>query len=339
MQSVSPPGTAPRPLVDDRARSHNGAPPISDDLAMALYEHMVAARVIDERLAALQLSGRVLQHASALGQEAAVIGAVAAVRDDDWVFLGSPEFGAALWRGMPVALYAHRAFGTATDVVLGRSRIPSPSPRVGRNITHAVGVAWAARLRRHDLAVLLLFGESATSGHDFHAGLNFAGVARVPLIALCWNGGPAASSRTAVAGVAAKAVAYGLPAVRVDGCDVIAVWSAVREARARASAGGGATLIEAVGAPPGDGENPELGAARDPVARFRRTLEERGCWGEDRERQLREGVNADVQRAIAEAEMSPVPAPDTLFDNVYADVPRHLREQRDEWARVTGAFA
>ncbi len=338
MQSVSPPGTAPRP-VDDRVRSRNGAPPISDDLARALYEHMVMARVMDERLAALQHSGRVTQHASALGQEATAIGAVAAVRDDDWVFLGAPEFGAALWRGMPLALYAHRAFGTATDAVLGRSRIPSPSPLPGRNITHAVGVAWAARLRRHDLAVLLLFGERATSGHDFHAGLNFAGVARVPLIALCWNGGRAASSRTAVAGVAAKAVAYGLPAVRVDGGDVIAVWNAVREARARASAGEGATLIEAVGMPPGEGENPELGSASDPVDRLRRTLEERGCWGEDRERQLRDDVNADVQRAIAKAEMSPMPAPDTLFDNVYADAPRHLREQRDGLARIVGAFA
>jgi pyruvate dehydrogenase E1 component subunit alpha len=339
MQSVSPPGTAPRPIVDDRARSHNGAPPISDDLAMALYEHMVVARAIDERLAALEHGGRATRHAIALGQEATAIGAVAAVRDDDWVFLGAPEFGAALWRGMSPALYVHRAFGTATDPFLGRLRVPSASPLVGRNITHAVGMAWAARLRRHDLAALLFFGESATSGHDFHAGLNFAGVARAPLIAICWSGGRAASSRTAVAGVAAKAVAYGLPGVCVDAGDVLAVWSAVREARARASAGEGATLIEAVARPPGEGENPELGSARDPVARLRRTLEERGCWGEDRDRQLRDDANADADRAIAEAEMSPVPAPDTLFDNVYADVPRHLREQRDGLARVTGASA
>jgi 2-oxoisovalerate dehydrogenase E1 component alpha subunit len=308
---------------------------VSDELAIALYEHMVLARTLDERLVALQQAGGIASHASALGEEAAVVGAVAAMHDDDWIFPSSREFAAALWRGMPLAAYAHQVHGTARDAGRGRNapdpawwkaaRVASVSPLVGTHIPHAVGLAWAARMKKVPTAALVFFGEGATSSGDFHTGLNFAGVTKAPLVALCRNNGWAtstpASRQTASKGFAVKAVAYGLRGVRVDGADVVAVLGAVREARARAVAGLGGTLIEAV--IPGKD-------ADDPVARMRRLLEsQRGAWDEARETRLRAEVGADVERALAEAAGADKPARATMFDDVYAEPPWHLKEQRD----------
>ncbi|HEX3770319.1 MAG TPA: thiamine pyrophosphate-dependent enzyme, partial [Polyangiaceae bacterium] len=214
---------------------------VSDELAVALYEQMVLARELDDRLVTLQREGRIVSHASAAGEEAAIVGAAAALRDEDWVFLASREMAAALWRGMPLAACAHHAFGTARGPGKGRNlhgapfwkptRVASTSPLAGTQIPHAVGVAWAARVRREDVAALVFFGEGATSSADFHTGLNFAGVTRAPVLAVCRNNGWATSTpaarQTASEGFAIKALAYGLRGVRVDGGDVTAVLGVV----------------------------------------------------------------------------------------------------------------
>jgi|HubBroStandDraft_2_1064218.scaffolds.fasta_scaffold26886_2 pyruvate dehydrogenase E1 component alpha subunit len=316
---------------------------IPDELAVALYEQMVLSREADAHLVALQRQGRIAHHASAHGEEAAIVGAAAAVRDEDWMFLASRDFAAALWRGMPLAALMHHAFGTSRAPGKGRAaqsppfwkpaRVVSTSPLSGTQVLHAAGVAWAARARKEDRAALVFFGEGATSTADFHAGLNFAGVTRSPLVAVCRNNGWAtttpADRQTASDGFAVKAVAYGVRAVRVDGADIVAVFGVVREARARASAGEGCTLIEAVTSPRAQGDSDDSWSARDPLARMRRHLERRGLWGEDRDAQLRADVREDVRRAIEEAvQAAGTPAAD-LVDDVYAHVPWHLREQRD----------
>jgi 2-oxoisovalerate dehydrogenase E1 component alpha subunit len=351
MQSVSPPGTAPiRTLLDDDALGGAGAPALSDDLAIALYEHMVLARIIDEQLVGRTGDRSPSHHASALGEEATIVGAAAAMRDDDWIFLGSSDFAAALWRGMPLRSYAHHVFGKGVGPGPGRdapgppfwrpARVASASPLPGARIAHAVGVAWAARLRRSDVAALVLFGGRATSSNDFHAGLNFAGVHRAPVIAVCRHAvadpSIGASRPRPTSGLAVKAVAYGLPGVRVDGGDILAVWSAVHEARARAAAGQGGTLIEAVTLPPRDGESRDAWAERDPIARARRVLEARRVWSSERDRQLWDDVRADVECAFAEAVEAPGPAGEALFDHVYAALPAHLRDARARMASHPG---
>jgi pyruvate dehydrogenase E1 component alpha subunit len=316
---------------------------VADELAVALYEQMVLARELDDRLVALQREGRIASHSSSVGEEAAIVGAAAALRDEDWVFLASREIAAALWRGMPLAACAHHLFGTARSAGKGRNvhsppfwkptRVASVSPLSGTQIPHAVGVAWAARVRKEDVAALVFFGEGATSSADFHTGLNFAGVTRAPVLALCRNNGWAASTpasgQTASAGFALKAVAYGMRGVRVDGGDVIAVLSVVREARARASAGEGGTLIEAVTEPRRESDTDETWSQRDPIARMRRYLEARGLTSGEREELLATEVRADVERALAEAAAGAALGKETLFDDVYAVLPWHLREQRD----------
>jgi 2-oxoisovalerate dehydrogenase E1 component alpha subunit len=316
-------------------------PGLDGELAIALYEQMVLARETDAHLVALQRQGRIMHHASAHGEEAAVVGAAAAVRDGDWMFLASREFAAALWRGMPLAALVHHALGSAGAPGRGRdaqappfwkpARVVSTSPLSATQVPHAAGVAWSARARREDVAALVFFGEGATSSSDFHAGLNFAGVTRSPLVAVCRNNGWATSTsadrQTASDGFAVKAVAYGVRAVRVDGADVVAVFGVVREARERASAGEGCTLVEAVTTPRGEAESDASWSARDPIARMRRHLEQRGLWSEERDAQLRAEVAADVERAIAEADR-PSAAPIADFaEDVYAQMPWHLREQ------------
>jgi pyruvate dehydrogenase E1 component alpha subunit len=343
MQTHASPPPPVGALRDDGSvdPAHDGE--VADELAVALYEQMVLARELDDRLVALQREGRIASHSSAMGEEAAIVGAAAALRDEDWVFLASREIAAALWRGMPLAACAHHLFGTARSAGKGRNvhappfwkptRVASVSSLSGTQIPHAVGVAWAARVRKEDVAALVFFGDGATSSADFHTGLNFAGVTRAPVLALCRNNGWAtstpASAQTASAGFAVKAVAYGLRGVRVDGGDVIAVLSVVREARVRASAGEGGTLIEAVTEPRRDGDTDETWSRRDPIARMRRYLEARGLASREREELLTTEVRADVERALAEAATGVTPGKETLFDDVYAAPPWHLREQRE----------
>jgi 2-oxoisovalerate dehydrogenase E1 component alpha subunit len=332
-----PPAPAATPLAvlrEDGSLDPEHAAGLTGELAVALYEHMVLARVLDERLIALQRAGRITQHASALGEEATIVGAVAAMLDDDWVFPGPRDVAAALWRGVPLAAVAHHSYGSARDAGKGRdapgppfwrgAHVASTSPVVGALIPHAVGVAWAARMRKAAATVLVFFGEGATSSGDFHTGLNFAGVTQAPIIALCKNNGFAtstpASAQTASAGFAVKALAYGLRGVRVDGADVVAVLSVVREARARAVAGQGGTLIEAV-IPGSD--------TVDPIARMRLHLDSRGLGGAEREQRLLADVGADVDRALAEAAQAEKPTRDTLFGDVYAEPPWNLAEQRE----------
>ena len=324
---------------------------LTDELAVALYEHMVLSRAVDERLVGLQREGVIASHASAVGEEAAIVGAVAAMHDDDWIFPSSREHAAALWRGMPLAAYAHHAFGSARDPSRGRNapdppfwkaaRVASVSPLVGTQIPHAVGVAWAASMRKDPIASLVFFGEGATSSNDFHTGLNFAGVTRAPVVALCRNNGWAtstpASKQTASDGFAIKAVAYGLRGVRVDGADVVAVLGAVRDARARAVSGLGGTLIEAVMPKSQAADLEPLGVrvepGADPLIRTRHHLESRGLWDAARELRLSTDVRADVERAIAEAAATERPARATMFDDVYGELPWHLREERDSEPR------
>jgi pyruvate dehydrogenase E1 component alpha subunit len=341
MQTPGPP-TPPVDGMSENAIDAMHAATVSDELAVALYEQMVLARELDDRLVVLQREGRIVSHSSAAGEEAAIVGAAAALRDEDWVFLASREMAAALWRGMPLSACAHHVFGTVQSAGMGRNahappfwkatRVASVSPLSGTQIPHAVGVAWAARMRKEDVASLVFFGEGATSSGDFHTGLNFAGVTKAPVLAVCRNNGWAtstpASRQTASDGFAIKAVAYGLHGVRVDGGDVVAVLGVVREARARASAGEGGTLIEAVTSPRREGETDESWANRDPIARMRRHLETRGLSSAERDVGLLSEVRGDVDRALAEAAASPAPGRTAIFDHVYAVEPWHLREQR-----------
>jgi pyruvate dehydrogenase E1 component alpha subunit len=345
-----------RVMRDDGTLDPGRDPGLEPEQVVKLFQAMLKTRLVDDRLFALQRQGRIGFHVGAQGEEAAVCAATYALRDHDWVFPCYREQGAALVRGFELQTYLDNVFGNARDVGRGRQmpdhitsrkhRYASVSSPVGTQITQAVGFAWAAKLRGDGTVALVYFGEGATSSSDFHGGLNFAGVYRAPVVFFCRNNGWAISApsqeQTASSSFAVKAEAYGMPGVRVDGNDVFAVVSVVREAVRRAARGEGPTLVEAVTYRTGGhstSDDPDryrpkdelaVWLRRDPIDRLRRHLELTGGWSPEQERRFVQEVDSDFRAAVASAESVPPPPLESMFDDVYAALPWHLREQRDQ---------
>jgi 2-oxoisovalerate dehydrogenase E1 component alpha subunit len=356
-RSTRPPQLTPdvvRVLGDDGVLDEQHDPRLSVEEMVSVYRHMVETRVLDERLVALQRQGRIGFHVGSQGEEASIIGAAFALRKDDWIFPCYREFGAALMRGLPLQKLVDNCFGNVNDTVKGR-QMPhhytckaigwaSVSSPVGTQITHAVGFGWAAKLSHEDKVSLVYFGEGATSSSDFHSGMNFAGVFRVPCVFLCRNNGWAISTpaekQTASRTFAEKGHSYGVPGIRVDGNDILAVISVTRRAVARAAAGLGPTLIEAVtyrmgGHTTSDDPDRYRGAQDmepwkfvDPISRFREFLIGQGHWDLEREAAWLADVEQRFRSAVELAESAPPPPLESMFDDVYEKLPWHLVEQR-----------
>jgi 2-oxoisovalerate dehydrogenase E1 component alpha subunit len=338
-----------RVLRDDGSLDPATDPKSDPAEVVAIYRAMVRVRALDERLIALQRLGRIAFHVGSQGEEGAILGSAAALRERDWIFPCYREFGAALWRGMPLAAYVNHMFGNVGDPIKGRqmpdhygakvARFTSISSPVGTQITQAAGFAWAAKIKKDDVATLVYFGEGATSSGEFHNGINFAGVFRAPVILFCRNNGWAstlpADKQTASESFAAKGVAYGVPGVRCDGNDLFAVLKVTRDAIARASRGEGPTLIEALTArmpatrDPKDPVDPGW-KKKDPLARVRRHLESRGLWSEAKQRDYEGETFAEIDAAVDAAEALGPPALGTMFDDVYGSPTPQLEEQRAE---------
>jgi len=324
---------------------------------LALYRWMVLERALDERMVTLQRQGRIGFYIGSVGEEATVLGSASAMEPHDWIVPCYREHGAALLRGMPLSTFVCNLLGNAGDAMLGHQMpcheawkpglFTSISSPIGTQIPHAVGAAWAARIRREEMVALVYFGEGATSSSDFHAGLNFAAVNRVPVIFLCRNNGWAISvprdRQTASETIAQKAIAYGMRGERVDGNDLPAVHAVTRRARARAAENEGPTLIECVtyrmeGHSTSDDPRayrPEAAVEpwrkKDPILRLRGLLVRMGALTEADDDRLRREVREEVQKAVAEAEAFPGKPPlETIIQGVYSEPLRQQREQLDD---------
>jgi pyruvate dehydrogenase E1 component alpha subunit len=348
------------------ARGADGPIPAepSDDPSTAdlpkLYRAMVLARAVDERCLTLQRQGRIGFYVPLQGQEAAQVGCAWALEPEDWVFPAYRELAVALVRGVPLKLLFDQFIGNSGDVLKGRQmpnhygyrefRFVTASSPVGTQISQAVGAAMAARWKGEEIVTATFFGDGTTSSNDFHAGLNFAGVFRAPTIFFCQNNQWAISlprdRQTRSETLAAKAAAYGFPGVVVDGTDVHAVYRAVREARQRALAGEGPTLIEAqvyrLG-PHSTSDDPrryrtdaelEEWKAKDPIARVKHELLGGGSWTEADDTALWETIRKEVVAAFAAAETTAPVDPLTLFDDVLAERPPNLEHERAEFAQM-----
>jgi 2-oxoisovalerate dehydrogenase E1 component alpha subunit len=246
-------------------------------------------------------------------------------------------------------------FGNENDPARGRQmpdhhswragHVTSASSPAGTQITQAVGFAWGARIKREELAVLSYFGDGATSSNDFHNGLNFAGVFKAPVVLFCRNNGWARSCpterQTGSETFAEKGIAYGIPSVRVDGNDLLAVVKVTRDAVARAARGEGPTLIEALTYRMGAHETSDdpsayrsgssLDAWRelDPIARLRRHLARIQPWTDANDTAIHAEIDAQLDAAVAVAGTTRAPSLDSMFDDVFATPPWHLVEQRE----------
>lgn len=320
------------------------------DVAVTLYRHMVRLRLVSARMVDLQRTARIAFHASCLGEEAAIVAATLAARETDWIFPGAREWGAAIVRGVPIAAYVHAAFGSAADPAKGhqspdhlasrRLRVAPASGVVGAHVPQAVGLAWAAKLKKDDVVAVALFGEGATSTGDFHNAMNFAGVFEAPCVLVCRNNGRAASTpttrQTRSESFAQKALAYGVASAKVDGSDPLAVLALLRAAVARAADGRGATLVEVVTWPPAqlaEGADALALGDADPIVRLRGVLERDEHLDAAAHEALVRETSAELEAAIAAAEAAGPPAARTIFEDVYAEVPRNLREEASSWLR------
>jgi pyruvate dehydrogenase E1 component alpha subunit len=303
---------------------------------LSLYRDMVLLRTYDERSLVYHRQGRIGTYAIFWGHEGMQVGAVRALADQDWIFPSYRESAVGLLRGMPVETVLSWWRGHPAGWWDPREyRLASIAVPIATHVPHAVGFAWGKRLRGEDTCALAFFGDGATSEGAFHEGANFAAVMRAPVVLLCNNNYWAISTplpaQTRAETLADKAAGYGMPGVRVDGGDVLAVYEATREALTRARAGEGPTFVEAVTyrcAPHATADDPSAYVDADRVERER----ENECFGRY-ERYLRrigvlneelaEAARADALEAmrtgIAAAEALPDPDPDLVTKHAYAE--------------------
>jgi 2-oxoisovalerate dehydrogenase E1 component alpha subunit len=342
------PSAAPLQLIDQDGHSggYHGELTIPGPAVLrSLHRHMVLGRRFDTQATALTKQGRLAVYPSSRGQDACQVGAVLALRDQDWLFPTYRDSVAVLTRGVPAEETLTLLRG---DWHCGYDpyeyRVAPQCTPLATNTVHAVGLAHAARLKKQDAVALVLLGDGATSEGDTHEALNFAAVWKAPVVFLVQNNGYAISvplaKQTAAPTLAAKGIGYGVPAMLIDGNDAAAVYAAVRASVERAAAGDGPTLIEALtyrieahtnaddATRYRASEEVSTWLGRDPIARLEAHLRARhllddaaaGRLAADAERladDLRQRMNQDVN-----------PDPAELFEHVYTHPTATLERER-----------
>ncbi len=306
---------------------------LPQETLLRLHRSMALARMLDDRLVSLRLTGQVSGGASCRGHEAAQVGAVESLRVGvDYVLPYYRDLAVMIALGMSPEAVLLNQFGAAADPISGGRMRPaqwnsralnvvSASGLVGTQTLHAAGIAFALKLRNERAIAMTFFGDGATSEGDFHEALNFAGIHQVPCVFVCENNGIALSTpvalQMAVPHVADRVAAYGMPGVIVDGGDVLAVTAAAREAVIRAREGRGPALLEVL--------TPRLAPAsplidpRDPVEALQSYLLARGELTPESLAALRAACAAQIDAAVQAALAAPRPDPATVADNLFAE--------------------
>jgi pyruvate dehydrogenase E1 component alpha subunit len=331
-------------LKPDGSLNAGEKPPISDQETLDLYKKMVFIRLADQKALMLQRQGRFGTYAPIHGQEACQVGSVYVLQKRDWVFPAFREIGATIMFGIPLKNYFLYWMGNemGSRAPEGMNFLPVSIP-VGTHPLHAVGAAWAAKIKGEKVITISYFGDGATSKGDFHEAMNFAGVFRTPTIFFCQNNQYAISVprslQTASKTIAQKAIAYGFDGIQIDGNDLFAVISVTREAAEKARSGGGPTLIEGVTfrfGPHTTADDPtkyrtekeiEPWKPLDPLVRLRLYLREKELWSEEVEKRLTEEAQKEIDQSVIDAEAVPVPEVEDIFKYVFAEMTPQLKEQ------------
>lgn len=332
-------------------------PDLKVDELIEIYSLMVRARELDQRMLNMQRQGRIGTFGPCTGQEASVVGPAFAMGEKDWLVTSFRELGARLTRGEPMenALLFHNGFEEGNVLPEGTSNIAPISIIVGSQTLHATGIAYALKYRNEDAAVVTFFGDGGSSQGDVYEAMNFAGVWNAPVVFICQNNQWAISMRrenqTAASTIAQKAIAAGIEGIQVDGNDVLATYSAARQALERAHSGGGPTLIESttyrlmMHTTADDpkkyrSEEEEKEAwEKEPIPRFRKYLEKKGIWDEKKQEALELEVKAEVEGVVAEFEAKTDFDPAILFDHVFGTKHDEIEEQRAQFLANTAREA
>lgn len=322
------------------------------DTMLSLYRNMVLARAFDAAALNLQRTGRLGTFASPLGQEAIGAGVVDCMHSEDLLVPSYREFGAQLGRGVSMLelLLYWGGDERGSDFKIPREDFPVSIP-VASHCCHAVGAAYAFRLRRQPRVAVCFVGDGATSKGDFYESLNASGAWHLPLVFVVSNNQWAISvpvaKQTGAQTLAQKAIAAGIPGEQVDGNDVIAVRVAASRAIEAARSGEGPRLIEALTYRMGDHTtaddasryrpDDEVSAQRkhDPIKRLRAFLIERALWSSAQEETLVAECGKAVRLAVDEYLATPVQPPTAMFDYLYSELPEALTAQRNALAAAS----
>ena len=352
-----------RVLRDDGSADPATDPLLDQAIVLRAYREMRRLRLIDARMIVLQRQGRVGFYGACTGQEAVPIATGIAADVGDWVFPALREQSVMLVRGFSLVQFIGQVFGNSADVQKGR-QMPSHhsgrsvnqvswSSNIGPQIAQAVGCAWAMKMKKQPFAAIAFLGDGATSQPDFHNAMNFAAVFKVPCVIVCqnnhWSISVPTSRQTASQTIAIKGRAYGVPSVRVDGNDLLAMHKALTEALDRARSGGGPTFLEAVTYRIGahsTSDDPtryrsdaevEAWKKKDPLDRLRKHLVHLGLVTDESDKALDEALSAEIGAAVNEVEAMPPPSRASLFEDVYATMPWNLREQSEALLKLPPA--
>lgn len=319
---------------------------LDGQVLLDMYWQMVLARRLDERAWIMHRQGKIAFHISGIGQEAVQVGAAHALRAGyDYVHPYYRDLSLNIALGYTPLEFMLALYGRVGETTSGARQMPSHwgskrlnilscSSPVATQVPQAAGVALACKMRREDRVVLTTLGEGSTSQGDFYEGLNWAGIHKLPLVCLVQNNVYAISvpmeMQMAVPNVADRAGMFGIAGVIVDGNDVLASYRAVRDAVEVARTGSGATLIEAktyrvVPHSSDDDdrsyrtrEEVEAWKQRDPISRFEAYLLAKGLITKPQITTYDERARMMIDDAQQQAENTPFPAPESIFENVFA---------------------
>ncbi len=353
--NVCPPESLPDDLLRVLAPDGTllGDSPLSDEEVLRVHRFMVQQRHIDNRMLQLQRQGRIGFYGACTGQEASVFGTAAALEDTDWVLPALREAGILLYRGLPLSTYFDQLLGNADDITQGRQMPCHPpghdfhyvtmSSVIANQIPQATGVALASKLRKDGAVTMCFMGDGATSEGDFHTGLNVSAVQKLPLVWICqnnqWSISVPVGLQTAAKTMAVKAKGYGIPHVRVDGNDLLAVYAETKKAVDRARAGEGPSFIECLTYRVGahttsddptryrDEEVTQRWKGLDPIARTSAYLKSKGLWSDEAEEALNAETDQRIRSTWNEVETTPKPELRSIFTDVFAEMTPQLEEQ------------
>jgi pyruvate dehydrogenase E1 component alpha subunit len=341
-------------------RSDATVPDLSDEELVEMFEKMVFARRLDERATTLHRQGRIGTYPPLAGQEAAQVASTMALADDDWISYQYREHGAPIVRGISHEYLLYWMGHEVGNEWLPDRHVFPVNISIGSQIPHATGMAWAAKLKGDDAAVVCHFGDGATSEGDFHEGLNIAGVFDVPAIFFCNNNQYAISvpsdRQTAADSIAARAAGYGMAGVRVDGMDPLAVYEVTSEAVERAKdppddpdhdtgRARRPTLVEAIMYRLGahttvddptnyrDEAEVERWRERDPIPRLEQFLRNRSLLDDERIDAIETTAEEEIAGLVERAEAYEADPAD-MFAHTYAEPTPRIREQRESFRRL-----
>ncbi len=330
--------------------NESAMPDLTDEQLQELMKRMVYTRILDQRSISLNRQGRLGFYAPTAGQEASQLASQFALEKEDFILPGYRDVPQMIWHGLPLsqAFLFSRGHFAGNQIPEGFIVI-SPLIIIGAQYVQWAGVALGMKKNNSKAVAVTYTGDGGTSQGDFYEGINFAGAFKAPAIFIVQNNRFAISTpvevQSASRTLAQKAVAAGIPGVQVDGMDPLAVYAVVKEARERAINGEGPTLIETLtyryGPHTMAGDDPTRYRTadldnewekKDPLVRFRKFLEGKGLWSEEKENEIIEQAKEDIKQAIKEADNTPKQKVTDLITNMFETLPPNLEEQYEIYA-------